>query len=174
MDKKENPVNKFINVFHKIEEMALVFFLSLMIVLTFSQIILRTFFRAVEWFDSIVKYSVLWVGMIAAGIATFRNKHIKIDIIGRFSKGRVKSVILVLTNLFASIVSIILAYASLIYIIQIEMSSTDPSPFLNIPKWCLFTILPIGFGLMGIRFFIRVVKKSVNFIKNKEEEEGLE
>lgn len=165
---------KTINIIHIIEDSILVFFLSLIIVITLLQIILRTFFRSVEWFDQLVRYSVLWIGLIAAGIATYKNKHIKIDIIGRFAKGRLKSLTYLLTNLFASIVCIILSYSSYIYLIKIQMPSSDPAPFLNISKWILLIIIPIGFGLIGFRFLLKSGMNLYNFIRNtddvKEEE----
>ena len=164
-------LKKIKDVFHKTEGYILVFFLSLMIIISFLQIILRTFFRAVEWFDPLVRYAVLWTGMIAAGMATLKNKHIKIDIIGRFAKGRQKSFVLAITNLFAGIVCFVLSYASIIYVIKIEMPAADPSPFLNISRWVLLLILPFGFGLMGMRFLFRASKKVYNFIKNIEDEE---
>ena len=170
MKEKKSFENILILVLHKSEEYLLIFFLGLIIFLTFSQIVLRTFFRAIEWFDLVVKYSVLWIALIAANMAVFRNKHIKIDVIGRFAKGRYKSLILVLTNLFASVVSFILSYSSFIYVFTIERTSTDSAPFLNIPKWILLLILPFGFGMMGIRFLIRAMQKINNYRKNSEDE----
>ena len=162
---------KIINVIHFIEDSILVFFLSLIIIITLLQILLRTFFRSVEWFDQLVRYSVLWIGVIAAGIATYKNKHIKIDIIGRFAKGRFKSLTYLVTNLFASLVSIILSYSSYIYLIKIEMTSTDPAPFLNISRWILLIIIPIGFGFIGFRFLLKSGKNLYDFIKNTEKVE---
>ena len=171
MKKMIKFLKKIIDIFHKTEEYILVFFLSLMIIISFLQIVLRTFFRAIEWFDPLVRYAVLWTGMIAAGMAILENKHIKIDIIGRFAKGRLRSFVLSITNLFAGIVCFVLSYASIIYVIKIEIPASDPSPFLNISRWVLLLILPFGFGLMSMRFLFRASKKVYNFIKNTEDEE---
>jgi len=171
MKKLKNIYNVSANIVHKVEKSLLVFFLSLMITLSFLQIILRFLSASIEWFDIVVKYSVLWLGMIAASIATYEHKHIKIDLIGRFAKGRLKSVVLLITNLFASTVSGILCYASTIYIIYFEITSTDPAPFLNIPRWVLLLIIPISFGTISIRFLLRSVQKIYNIIKKIEEPE---
>lgn len=170
----KNIYKKIIDTIHIIEDSILVFFLSLIIVITFLQIILRTFFKSVEWFDQLVRYSVLWIGLIAAGIATYKDKHIKIDIIGRFAKGRLKSLVYLVTNLFASFISIILSFSSYIYLVKIEMTSNDPAPFLNIPRWILLIIIPLGFGFIGFRFLLKAGVNLYNLIKNtaeiKEEE----
>lgn len=171
MDKLKKTFNNFVKTFHNLEKASLIFFLSLMIIVSFLQIILRTFFKAVEWFDPLVRYSVLWTGMIAASIATYQHKHIKIDIIGKFAKGKLKSIVLFTTNLFASVVSALLCYASAAYIINFEMTSTDPAPFLSIPRWVLLLVMPICFGTISLRFLFRVGQKIYNIIKNIEEHE---
>jgi C4-dicarboxylate transporter, DctQ subunit len=170
----KNILKKITDIIHIIEDSILVFFLSLIIIITFLQIVLRTFFRSVEWFDLLVRYSVLWIGLLAAGIATYKSKHIKIDIIGRFAKGRLKSLTYLITNLFASIISLILSYSSYIYLVKIEMTANDPAPFLNIPRWFLLIIIPLGFGFIGFRFLLKTAVNLYDFIKNTknvEEEE---
>ena len=163
-------VFKFImNILHKIEEYSLVFFLTVMIVFSFLQIILRIFKSSVVWFDSIVNYSVLWVGLIAAGIATTEYKQIKIDLIGKFAKGRFKSFILLIINIVSCTVTLFISYTAIRYIIKIQIPSSDPSPFLNIPVWILILIIPIGFGLIGIKFFVRLIKTIINLIRKNED-----
>ncbi|MBN2544352.1 MAG: TRAP transporter small permease subunit [Spirochaetes bacterium] len=165
MKKFLNILKKLINIFNKIEEIILVIIFSIMIIFSFLQI----FFRTV-WFDSVIKYSVLWTGFIAASIAALDRKHIKIDLIGRLAKGRFKSLVLLITNFFASSACIFLSYASVNYILKIEKLSTDPPPFLNIPRWILLIIIPFGFAVIGLRFLFRSVKKLYNLIKNEEDE----
>jgi len=158
-------LNNLINVFNRIEEVILVIIFSILIIFSFLQI----FFRTV-WFDSIIKYSVLWTAFIAASIAAMDKKHIKIDLIGRLAKGRAKSLVLLITNFFASLACILLSYAAISYILKIEMMSADPSPFLNIPRWSLLMIIPFGFAIIGLRFLFISAQKVNNLIKNEEDE----
>jgi TRAP-type C4-dicarboxylate transport system permease small subunit len=176
-DKIKYLYNFIIKIFNKTEEAFLVLLLSILIGIAILQIILRIFSRSISWFDEVIKYSVLWIGFVAASLAARENKHIKIDIIGKFVKGRAKSIILIISNIASSIVSIILCVFSIIYLIKIEYTSNIESPFLNIRRWILLIIIPVGFGIMGLRFFIKFLKKIRNFIINKEEddlEENLE
>ena len=147
-----NLLKKFVKIFRMLESALLVFFLALIVIISFSQIILRNFFTSVTWFDSLLKYSVLWVGMIAAAIATYDNKHIKIDIIGRFTTGKLKIIVEIITNFFAVIVCFGLFIGFVIYISTIEYPSTDEPPFLNIRRWVLLLVLPVSFFVMSIRF----------------------
>ncbi|HOV15348.1 MAG TPA: TRAP transporter small permease [Spirochaetota bacterium] len=154
------------DIYKKIETSLLIFFLTLIIVVSGLQIVLRNFFQAVDWFDTFLKYLVLWVGMIAAGIATYQNKHIKIDLIGRLAKGRKKSIIYGVANFFASVVCFILFIVFINYIVRIEFPSADPPPFLGIKRWILLIILPISFLTMAIRFSESGVHNIYNFVKN--------
>jgi len=72
-------IKKSIFVFNSIEKWLLVGFMTLMILVAFSQILLRGT-GVFSSFDALLKYIVLWTGMIAAGVATSENKNIKIDI----------------------------------------------------------------------------------------------
>lgn len=157
---------KLTTLFRKIETGTLIFLLSLIVLVSGSQIILRNFFQAIDWFDPLLKYAVLWIGMIAAGIATYENKHIKIDIVGRLVKGRKKSIVYAVTNIFASIFSLILFFTFLLYIIKIEYPSSDPPPFLGIKRWILLLILPVSFFTMFVRFLESSVRNVYNFAKN--------
>lgn len=150
-----DSIKKFIKIFRKLEEYLLVFFVAIMVIVAFAQLALKVFFGSgVEWFSPLLKYSVLWTGMIAAGIATYENKHIKIDIVGKFARGKLKKFVNILTALFAGSVSLLLAIISWIYIVKIEYTATDTPPILNIPRWVLLLIMPAGFGLMSIRFYV--------------------
>ena len=51
----------------RIEKILLAVMLGLMVLMAFSQIVLRNFFATgIPWGDSLVRYLVLWVGFIGA------------------------------------------------------------------------------------------------------------
>jgi TRAP-type C4-dicarboxylate transport system permease small subunit len=161
-------IKKFVGIFRLLEKWLLVVFLGLIIFISSLQIILRNFDTAIEWFDSFLKYCVLWAGMIAAGIATYEDRHIKIDIIGRFTKGKAKEMIQIVTNFFAGVVCVVLFIGFLVYIITIEYPSTDLPPFLNVKRWMLLLICPFSFFLMSVRFFTLTAFKIKSSIYYKE------
>ncbi len=184
MKKIIDAIKKIIKVIHKIEEYSLVIIFALMIIIAASQIVLRISTQIIDalkinfkmpvitWFDAFIKYSVLWIGLIAAGVATRAKKHINIDIIGRFAKGRLKNFIFYLTNFLSAVICIILSITSVFFIVKIQIPSQDPSPFLNIPKWILLLILPIGFGIIGLRFFFQSIVNIYNMIMKIDEKES--
>ena len=69
----------------KAETVLLVVILSVMILLSFLQVLLRNFFeQGILWGDILIRNLVLWVGFIGASLATRENKHINIDLFTRF------------------------------------------------------------------------------------------
>jgi|GEM_PF-3683723 len=194
MEKLKKIITIIKNILNKIEDYSIVALLTTMILAALLQIIFRVGFDLTEklykniinfkfytilkdfsvQLNPIIKYSVLWAGLLAAGIATSKNNHIKIDIVGRFIKGRVKSFVHIITNLIAFGVCFTIVFYSIIYIIEVEFTSKEASPFFYIPRWVLVIILPIGFSIIGFRFLIRVFEKIKNFIKNIEDEKEAE
>ncbi|HOJ64565.1 MAG TPA: TRAP transporter small permease [Spirochaetota bacterium] len=170
-------LKSIVNIITKIEEIILILLLCLIIFISFSQLILSFFDSFLKsgflvkfvWFDSLLKYSVLWIAMVAASIATSENKHINIDLIGKLTKGRFKSFVKIINNFFAGIITTILTVISIIYIIKIEYTSNDPAPFLNIRRWILLIPIPVGFLLMSFKFILKGIKYIYNFIHKIEE-----
>lgn len=171
LDKKVFEMNKIFDFFKKCAIFYRLFEISILVIIfvilvffSFLQIFLR-----IVWFDSVIKYSVLWLGFLAASLAVSEGKHIKIDLLARVTKGKLKNIILAVTDSFASFVTILLAIASFNYIFKIEISSSDPPPFLNIYRWQLLMILPVGFLIMSIKFFINAVIDILKFKSDKED-----
>jgi len=138
------------------EQGFLVTLFTLMILLAFSQVVLRNFFSlGVVWADPFLRLSVLWLGFIGASMATHHDKHIRIDVIGRFLPARTAAAVSALTGLFTTLVCVLLAVASWTFVAN-EMEFEDTiftvSGF-DVPSWWAQLILPFGFGLMSLRFF---------------------
>ena len=152
----------------KIEDTILIVLTAALVIFAILQLILSLVGMGITWFDSLLKYLVLWIGMFAASVATTNRKHIKIDLVGHWTKGRVKTAVNLAINIFAAIICITLFILSVIYIIQIEYTSTDPAPFLNIPRWVLILCIPISFCLMSIKFTIYSIVGIKSLIKNEE------
>lgn len=156
------------NITQKIEDFILITLTASLVFFAILQLVLSLIGMGITWFDSLLKYLVLWIGMFAASVATTNRKHIKIDLIGHWTKGRTKTAVNLAINIFAAIICITLFILSIIYIIQIEYTSTDPAPFLNIPRWVLILCIPISFGIMSIKFTLYTILGISSLIKNEE------
>ena len=78
----------------RLEQILIAVLLTVMILMAFSQIVLRNFFSTgIAWGDSLVRYLVVWVGFIGAAIAAREDKHITIDVLSRWITGAAEGTI---------------------------------------------------------------------------------
>jgi TRAP-type C4-dicarboxylate transport system permease small subunit len=141
----------------RVEQIFLVTFLGFMILLAFTQIILRNFFNTgLDWGDSLLRNLVLWIGFIGATLATREGKHINIDVVSRWLPPLGKNVITLLTHLFSFSICLLLTYAALKF--MKNEAQMGHRTFLSIPVWVPEMILPLTFGLMTLRFGLRSLK----------------
>lgn len=141
----------------KAETAVLVLFLSVMILLSFSQVVLRNVWGiGFLWADPLVRHLVIWVGFLGAAIATHEERHISIDAFTKFFPPRIKAAAHLLTSLFAIVVCYFLADAALTFL-RDEKASADEL-VLAIPLWSAIVIIPSGYALMMLHFLVRVAE----------------
>lgn len=142
--------------------------LSFMIVLAFIQVVLRNVFSfGFLWADPLLRHLVLWLGFLGASIATQHERHIGLDLVTRYVSPRVVSGLRIASNLFACAVSCILADAGWTFL-RNEMQSHETLfsiAQLDAPAWWFQLIIPIGFGLIGVRFLVRGIVHLVEFLR---------
>lgn len=148
----------------RVENFLLLFLLTMMILLAFLQIPLSRFIP-MEDVEVLLRHLVLWVGLLGATIATHEGKHINIDALSRFLKGRRKNIILFLSNLFSVLVCSLLTYASWVVVKDSREFAESVKIFIEVPTWALQLILLIGFGIMTFRFFIKALDEVGRILK---------
>jgi TRAP-type C4-dicarboxylate transport system permease small subunit len=138
-------------IIDRMEQRLLVTLLSLMILIAFSQIVLRNLFdTGLAWGDPLVRNLVLWVSFIGATLATKEGKHINIDVVSRWMPPRGKILVEAITGLFSSLVCALMTFAALKFIKN--EAQMGGGTFWGIPLWIPEIILPITFALMALRF----------------------
>jgi TRAP-type C4-dicarboxylate transport system permease small subunit len=151
----------------KIENVVLIFLLSALILLAFFEIPLSSFFP-LESVDTLLRHLVLWVGFFGATLATRENRHINIDVISRYLKGRLKLTSAVLTNLFSALICAILTHAAILVIQDAREFGETITIFTQLPTWVLQLIFVIGFGIMTFRFLLRALENLVQLFHLQE------
>jgi TRAP-type C4-dicarboxylate transport system permease small subunit len=153
------------------EQTLLTIFLGLMILIAFSQIVLRNLFSTgLTWGDALVRDLVLWVGFIGAAMATREGKHINIDLISRWVPSAGKLVIGGVTHLFSFLICSLLTFATLKFLEN--ESQLGNVTFLEIPSWIPGLILPISFGLMALRFGFQFLRDLFLLIQTRLQDRG--
>ena len=154
---KDKLKSRFGRMIVRAEDLLLVFFLGVMVVVVLSQIVLRYAFNSgIPGGDELVRNMVLWIAFFGAAIATRSGSHVRIDALTMVLPPKWRYWSAVITDLFAAAVCALLVYASWQFI-EIQYMTGGRSVFLNIPVWMMAAVIPLGYSIITVRFFRRVV-----------------
>ena len=141
---------------HLFEDAVLVLALLAMLSMALLQILMRNFFDSgFLWAESFLRVLVLWVAMLGAMVATRERNHINIDLISRFAKSHLMIWLRVLTHLFSALVCGVCAWHAVKFI-QYEFEDGTIA-FGLVPVWICQSIIPLGFGIMALRFLLALL-----------------
>jgi TRAP-type C4-dicarboxylate transport system permease small subunit len=139
-----------------VESGLLVLLLSSMILLAAYQVIARNFFdTGILWGDSLVRVLVLWVTFIGATIASRNDEHIRIDLLTRFTGERSSLWLDRFRSLFTAFIAGVFAWYSFEFV---RLDYEDGIiAFASVPAWVCEIVMPIGAGLICLRYLIRTL-----------------
>jgi TRAP-type C4-dicarboxylate transport system permease small subunit len=149
----ESSLKRLHRMVLKLEDWLLMLLLTGMILLASAQILLRNVFETgISWADPTLRLLVLWLSLLGAMAATRDNNHISIDLLSRFLSPGLKRVSQRIADLFAAVVCGFLAWhAGRFVLFEWEDGSRL---FASLPAWVGELILPLGFGIMALRFLL--------------------
>jgi len=157
--------SKLIGFFHHLEEGVIVGMLLTMIILTCLQVGMRSFFSSgLEWADSLLRYLVLWSGLLGAAICTRQGQHINIDLASRLLSARWLRWLGVALNLFSTMVCAGLTWSGYLFV-KSEMEFGGDASLLGLANWQLSLIFPLAFALITLRFLIIAIKSALGKIQ---------
>ncbi|MHB1049105.1 MAG: TRAP transporter small permease [Bacteroidota bacterium] len=148
----------------KISGWLVISFLGIMIVMAFAQVVLRNFFdTSIEWGDIFLRHLVLWVGYFGAVVATGERRHLKIEFVTKLVPPKVRKILFIITNLFASVVCYFLMQAAISFI-QLEIEF-ETILILDLQSWYFLIVIPIGYAIIGFRFAVHSLGWLVEVLK---------
>lgn len=146
-------LTRVLTLLHRAEELFITLLLGGMILLSGTQILLRNLWDSgISWGDPLLRILVLWVGLLGAMLATRQNKHIRIDILSRYLPQHWSRYIEWAANLFSGIICTLLAWHSGRFVHYEWQDGAEV--FSGFPAWLAELILPLGFGVIALRFFL--------------------
>lgn len=115
------------------------------------------------WAQKLALVLTIWVAMLGASIATREGRHLKIDAAEKLFKGPARRIIGVVGNLIAAVACGALAVLAVMqlrahYALYSETEgAAGEFEGLPLPMWLGFTILPLSFAIMALRFVAAAV-----------------
>ncbi len=144
-------INKFGRLITYLEESLLALLLGMMIILATTQIFMRNFWGSgIDWSDPLLRVLVLWLGLLGAMAATRDGSHIKIDLLSKLLPASTSRYLTPFTNLVSAVICAVVSYHAGRFVMMEYQEGT--TAFSAIPAWLCEIIIPIGFGLMALRF----------------------
>jgi len=136
-----------------IENSLLVLLLTGMILLATLQIVLRNgWSTGLSWADPSLRVAVLWITLLGAMAATRDNNHIKIDLLSHFLPKQFNPYVRLTTDLFSAFICGLLAWHGGRFV-YFEWQDGNIL-FASVPAWACELIIPLGFGVMALRFLV--------------------
>ena len=149
-------MRSLIGFLQKIESGLLALILFLLIVLAAWQVVARNFFDGgLLWGDGFVRVAVLWVTLIGAMVASRKDDHIRMDVISRYLPVNFRRLSARLTAVFTALVCGLFAWFSTTFVIE-EMEYGTMA-FGEVPAWACALVMPVGFGIMTLRYMLHAV-----------------
>lgn len=153
----ESPLIRALGLLRRIEDGILVLLLMTMIGVAASQVVLRNFFDAgLYWGDSLVRVTVLWVALVGAMVASRDDSHIRIDLLSRLIKPENQTWLVRSIRLFSCVVLGLFTWGSgqFVYYEYVD----NAIAFGDVPAWMCEVIMPIGGGVMTLRYLLLTFK----------------
>lgn len=148
-----------------IEELLLIFFSTVMVVLIFLQVVMRQFDNSLSWSEELARYAFIWLVYIGISYGVKKQRHIKVDIILLLLKEKGQTILTIIANLF------FIAFALFVirYGFDIAMKLLDfgqKSAANQIPMGFIYMASPVGMGLTLIRLIQNLIKY-INVLRGK-------
>ena len=144
----------------RLEEGVIAFLLALMTVITFGQVIARYVFDySFVWALELVTFLFAWLIFLGMSYGVRVGSHIGVDALVKALGPRTARIVGAIATLLCIVYSLIGLVGGLRYVSTMHMIGTLAQD-LPIPVWIPQLVLPLGFGLLALRFaevFYRIV-----------------
>jgi C4-dicarboxylate transporter, DctQ subunit len=142
------------SLYNRLEEMALVFFVFLLVFLGSLEILFRNLISiGIVWIDPVIRHLVLWVALLGASAATRNNRHIAIDLLSDHIQPAYRSGVQGLVRIFSGMVCLVLVPPAVRFL-QSDYES-GATLALGIPLWISQAVMPAMMLALAVRFLLQ-------------------
>jgi TRAP-type C4-dicarboxylate transport system permease small subunit len=140
----------------RLEDGLLALLLTGMILLAALQIFSRNLFSfGFVWGEPLLRMLVLWLALLGAMAATRDGNHIHIDLLSRFLPEGAERPLRRLTDLFSALACGLAAWHAARFVLDDWQYGMEWAS--GVPSWLVELIIPIGFGVMALRFLLHAL-----------------
>jgi len=138
--------------FGRLEEGLIAFLLAAMTLISFSQVVARYVFNfSFVWALELVTFLFAWMIFLGMSYGVRVGSHIGVDALVKVLKPRTAQIVGAAAAIFCIVYAVIVFVGGWVYVAKMYEIGIEAQD-IPIPQWVPRLVLPIGFGLLGIRF----------------------
>jgi len=150
---------------YKFQKILLITLFAALFAISSVQVILRIFFKGgMVNAEIMTRYLVLWVAFLGAALATFKKRHINLDVISKQLKKINENLVNLIINSASFIITFFLSWAAVNFVIN-EIS--DNTKVFFIPVWVMESIIPLTYIFMCLLFMQRAIEAVILISKGR-------
>lgn len=142
----------FLKVLDILEDVAMVTFMAIATLITFTQVVFRYVFNdSLYWAEEVVLYSIICMSFVGASMGVRKHAHISVDILnavaGPSANRWLHMIAAVLGMAFGAI---LFYYGSQLFLSTLERNQMSPA--MRIPLAWVYLPIPVSGGLIIMRY----------------------
>ena len=149
------------DVLDKVCSVLIVVMLGLMVVITGSQIICRTWFTALTWSDEVTRYLLIWSTFLGASVVYRHSGHISITFVQDLVPARAGKAMRVLVHAVCLALFTVLLYYSSRYCMKLNKTATA----LPIKMKYIYLCIPISMAIMMVHALLMALEEATKEVK---------
>ncbi|GAB6268392.1 MAG: hypothetical protein STSR0002_11330 [Smithella sp.] len=142
----------------RMEKVIIIFLLSLLIVTSFGQLLIRNIFKlGFVWVDEFTRCIVLWMAFVGGALCSEYARHMRIDVLLHLMPGKGKRAVEIIGNIFIVVVCSFFLVAAIGHI-QYQKASSLQLMLQGVPDWMVSLVIPYFFIVTILRALLRIKK----------------
>ena len=114
--------------------------------------------KPLVWINEVTEYALPVATLAAAPWLMWRNQHVRLDLLGMVLSPAAQRRVDRLSALLGLAVSLVIAWYSMLALLDSRRAGSIVLKALVFPEWWLFLPMPIGFGLLALECARRLAR----------------
>jgi len=150
-------LEKFDDYLTRIEEYTVALLLFVMTFAIFMSVVERFLIQlGWTWVEEFARYLSVWAAFIGSGLAAKKGAHIGIEAFVQILPIKIRKVEVIAVYAIGFLFSVAVFWIGISFLFKLNESG-QLSPALGIPITWAYAAVPVGFALMGIHYFIKLI-----------------
>ena len=151
-------------IYNGVKWLVVIIFLGLL-TLSSVQVILRLFFKSgIVNAETLMRYLVLWVAFLGACLATYKGRHINLDVISKILRRKNRNLVRLLVSVVSLATLCVLFKAGVVFIIN---EVPDSPRVFAVPFFVLESIIPATFFVMALIYLQGALESVILMVKER-------